>query len=627
MLRRLLFYVTCFTLMGTLSAYAQDADWSAEEDLIFKRSYEEAVKQLRPKVSANPDDPYGYYLLGTTLIESGDPESAEGIFSQGIEVKKRYALNHVGMARVFFAQNKQEEAAEKIDRAMYYDKGKDVNVKFAIAQAYLDANKLKDAEVLLRQAQMEADQDPRSYVMLGDYEYARGVSEFALDQYQKAIDIDPSYIPAYTRIGELQINEASKVEGEEDAAVEQRSQLINEGLKFLNTAIEKDPEFAPSYQVRGDLMMRAGRYDQGKKDYEKYLTLTKNDLNAELNYGKFLFLSENYKEAIEQFNSIDTVTGVKLRLLGMSERKLGNLDAAEKYMAQYFEMKAPEFRIADDYETYGRIYLDKEDYAKADEYFEEVIKMKPDRSSIYEDIAEEFHREGVKVDKKARAEAIAKRDATKEYRTLQSQYTKLKEEGAVEQANQIVVAIEEKVKYIQGQDRVIEEIKAQAPEWYAKEATYRGKALDKASPKGLAHYYKYGMALYKSDQYEEADKQFVEAAKLKSDYANIWLYRFQCAQKLEAQDTSSQDWYMKAPAEEALEVYGSKGPAELQKSEKSVVLAAYSTLAFYYYSQEGKNDCDAAKPYIEKAVAIDPQYSGIQQLSEYCSAVTNSGKR
>ncbi|MEM6633564.1 MAG: tetratricopeptide repeat protein [Bacteroidota bacterium] len=627
MLRRLLFSLTCLSLLTAVTVQAQDADWSSEENLIFKRSFEEAIKQLRPKVSANPDDPYGYYLLGTTLIESGDFESAEGIFTQGMDVKKRFALNHVGMARVYFAQKKGDLAAEKIERAMYYDKGKDVNVKFAIAQAYLDANKLKDAEVLLRQAQMEADKDPRSYVMLGDYEYARGVSEFAKEQYQKAIEIDPTYIPAYTRIGELKINEASKVEGEEEDAVNQRSSLINEGLKFLNTAIDKDPSFAPSYQVRGDLMMRAGRYDQGKKDYEKYLELTKNDLSAELNYGKFLFLSENYQEAIDQFNSIDTVTGVKLRLLGMSHQKLGNLDEAENYMGQYFEMKAPEFRIADDYETYGKIFLDKEEYAKADEYFEEEIKMNPAKADIFEKIAEDFHKEAVKIDKAARKELIAKREATKEYKTLQTQYNKLKEEGAVDQANQIVAALEEKVKFIKGQDQVIEEIKAQAPVAYKKEAIYRGKALEKADPKGLAHFYKYGLALYKSDQLEEADKQFVEASKLKNDYSNIWLYRFQIAQKLEARDTSSQEWFMKAPAEEAIEVYGSKAPTELQKNEKSVVLAAYSTLAFYYYGQEGKNDCEAAKPYIEKAVAIDPSYSAIKDLSEYCDAVSNSGKR
>ena len=626
MLRRLLLSVTCFTLLGAFTAYAQDADWTAEEDLIFKRSFEEAVKQLRPKVTANPDDPYGYYLLGTTLIESGDFESAEEIFVQGIDQKKRFALNHAGMARVYFAQNKLEEAAEKIERALYYDKGKDVNVKFAVAQAYLDANKLKDAEVLLRQAQMEAASDPRSYVMLGDYEYARGVAEFAKEQYQKAIEIDPTYIPAYTRIGELKINEASKIEGDEEAAVEQRSSLINEGLQFLNTAIEKAPDFAPSYQVRGDLMMRAGRYDQGKKDYEKYLELTKNDLNAELNYGKFLFLSENYQDAIDQFNSIDTVTGVKLRLLGMSYQKLGDLDKAEEYMAEYFEMKAPEFRIADDYETYGRIFLEKGDFARADEFFDQEIQMKPEKAGLYEEIAEEFYKKARSIEREARQESINKRDATKEYMTLQKQYTKLKEEGAVEQANQIVAALEEKVNYIKGQDAVIEEIQAQAPPIFKKEAYYRAKALETANPKGLAHYYKYGLSLYKSDQLEEADEQFKEAAKLKNDYANIWLYRFQIAQKMEAQDTSSQSWYMKAPAEEALEVYGEKNASELEGSEKSVVLAAYTTLAFYYYGQNDSNDCDAAKPYIEKAYAIDPTYSGIKDLSEYCEAVANSGK-
>ena len=83
---------------------------------------------------------------------------------------------------------------------------------------------------------------------------------------------------------------------------------------------------------------------------------------------------------------------------------------------------------------------------------------------------------------------------------------------------------------------------------------------------------------------------------------------------------------MKAPAEEALEVYGSKELSELGKNEKNVVLAAYTTLAFYYY-QGGDNDCDAAKPYLEKAVAIDPNASGVKDLVEYCDAVSNSGKR
>ena len=171
----------------------------------------------------------------------------------------------------------------------------------------------------------------------------------------------------------------------------------------------------------------------------------------------------------------------------------------------------------------------REDYAKADEYFEEVIKMKPEKANLYENIADEFNKEAKKIDKEARKELTAKKEATKEYRTLNAQYSKLKEEGAVDQANQIVAALEEKVKFIKGQDKIIDDIKAKAPAYYSKEAVYRGKALEKADPKGFSQFYKYGMALYKSDQLEEADKQFVEAGKLKNDYSPMWLYRFQIA--------------------------------------------------------------------------------------------------
>jgi len=626
MLRRLLCLSIAFLLLGQVAIHAQDVDWSQEENLIFKNSLGEAVKSLRPKVAANPDDPYGYYLLGTALFESGDFESAQEQFMKGIDEKKRFPLNHVGMARVFFKQNKETEATEYLDKAMYYDKGKDINVKFAIARAYLDAGQLKDAEVQLRQAQSEAPEDPRSYVMLGDYEYAREVSEFALEQYEKAIEIDPTYIPAYTRIGELKINEAGKIEGDDEAAKTKRNELINRGLEFLNTAIEKDPEFAQSYQVRGDLMMRAGRYDQGREDYEKYLELTKNDLNAELNYGKFLFLSQNYQEAIEQFNSIDTVTGVKLRLIGMSYQKMGELDKAQDYMDQYFDMKEEQYRIADDYETYGRILLDKEELEKADEYFEKAIAMKPEKSSLYEKIAEGFDDKVDKAKLEIKGVEDQKDEAVKTYRELAAKYEELKAAEKIEEANDVVEQMTEKASFVKAQDAVIEEMEQDLVPIYEKEAYYRKKAIENASPVGLAHYYKAGIALYYAQKYEDADKHFVKAAELKNDYANIWLYRFQIAQTLEEQDTTTNEWLMREPAEEAISVWEGKDPSELSGSEKNVLLAANSYLAFYNFSKDESNDCDAAQPYVEKVLAISPDYSAVKSLTEYCDAIQNQAQ-
>lgn len=614
MLRRLLLMMTLVWVAVTHTAFAQDVDWSAEEELLYKDQLEEAVKQLKPKVAANPDDPYGYYLLGTAQFDLGDYENARITFQTGAEKKNRYALNQVGMARIYILQKKETEAKEAIERALYLDKGKDVNVKFAVAKAYLDWGKLKDAEVQLRSAQLEAPNNPRSYVMLGDFEYARGVKEFALQQYQKAIEIDPTYIPAYTRIGELKIQEAEELIGDDDETAKKRLTLYNEGLELLNTAIQKKPDFAPSYRVRGDLMLKAGKYEQGRKDYESYLGLQKNDLNAELNYGKFLFLGERYREAIEQYNKIDTVTGVKLRLLGMSYEKLGQLDKAKASMDQYFTMKTEEYRISDDYEVYGRIMLSSGDIAKADENFDKAIAMKSDRRIIYQKLAEEFKfkatnlaKEKLALDKDRKAALVEANNAFTEYNAIRT--------SDPEKAKELYAKGEAKKAEADEIGKQMDQLNAtDIKSIYKKEAHYRQKALEKADPVALSHYYALGTALYNAGEYEPADKQFEEVLKLAPTYAPGHIYRLRCAQRRQAADTTVN--YMLEPAQKTWDAFGAKENGSLSNAEKQALGSAAGILGSHHVVE--LKEFAKAIPFLEKAVALTPGNKDLQSLLDYC---------
>ena len=636
MVRRLLTLIVCALVAFPIGALAQDVDWSEAEELLYRDRPTEAVKVLKPLVSSNPKEEYGYYLLGTAEFESGDFDAADGTFQLGIDEKGRYALNHVGVARVLIQKNDIEGAMEKIDRALYFDKGKSIDVKFAAAKAYLEAGKLKDAEVLLRQAQGEAADDPRSYVMLGDYEYRRGVYEFAMQQYSKAIEIDPKYIPAYTRVGELQINQAKdmKVAEDDEEAKKKRLGLYNEGLQFLNKAIKEDPNYAPSYQVRGDLWMLSGDYTRGRDDYRKYLELQGNDLKAELNYGKFLFLSENYTEAIEQFEKIDTVTGVKLRLLGMSHQKLGDLDKAQKYMDDYFNLKSEDYRIADDYETYGRILLDKRELDQADEYFAKAISMKSDRGVIYEDIAEDFYRQALRINKKMRALRGEKKKLGKSANELAQRGNQLNGEGKIDEAKAAYAEREKVVAEFQGIDGKVAEESAKLPGIYEVEVHYREKAKLNANPAGLQEIMKYGTALYNlgdqnqdKDMLMKADKEFIEAHGLMANYDRPYIRRFQIAQKLTKIDTTLDQGNLMSPVvDKAIEVWGEKEVASLSAKEKSVMLITYAFKAFKVF-QDSNNDCAAAQPYIEKVNAIKPNYPTIKGIVDYCEQVQSQGKR
>jgi len=433
-------------------------------------------------------------------------------------------------------------------------------VQFTAAEAYLEAGKVKDAEVLLYQAQEDAPDNPKSYIALGNLYLAKKTSKLAENQFEQAIQKDPNFVPGYTHLGQL------KIEKEE----------YDEGAKLLQKAIELDPTFAPSYKYMGELWFKARRYDQARDNYQKYVELTQNDLRAKLRYADFLFLSENYEDAIKVLSEAekDTTTSLMLRLLGMSWYKLGDLDKAQSYMDRYFQRIDPQYTIFQDYEIYGRIMLEKGDRDKADEYFAKAIEKDYERVGLYETLAKEFN---------TKAKALRRSDPDK------------------------------------------------AKELFAQEAHYRQLLLDNKAQKSLRDYYLLGTAQYFAEDYESALQSFEEVTNLKEDYLQGHTWAFRTAAKLDQltkeADSTAISWKAKDPAQRIIELLGDKEPSELSKSERSVLLAAYQILAFYKFDPEGDGEynCEAAKFFIDEIHKIDPDYSQVQGIVDYCEAIKNQG--
>ena len=553
MLKRLFVLVVCGLFVGSFQLSAQSLDEA--KSLINEENYSEAVQVLNTLIGQEDDNPEFYYWKGTALFESGDFSGADNAFKAGIKAKNRYPYNHVGIARLLIKEGKSYEADEILTKkALYYDKGRDVNVKFAVAAAYIEDKEFKKAEVFLLQGQSEAPDNPASYIALGDYYYQKDVAELALDQYMKAIDLAPEFVPGYTRVGQMKIE----------------SQEYDEGAKYLNKAIEIDPEFAPSYKYRGELWLKAKRFEQARDDYKKYVELAGNDLAARIRYASFLFLSENYTEAISELETLkqDTITNVMRRLTGMAYHKMGDQDKAKANMDDYFANIKPEYTIKDDYEAYGRIMLAQGNLEEADKNFDKMVSFDAENVSIYEKLASEF-------------EALGK---------------------AARKAKDKETALEN----------------------YGKEAHYRELYLDNSVAKSLKLYYTTAKANFYSENYEKAEQYFDEVLNLKNDYTPPYQFLMQMAYKkdqaIKAADTSAVSWEVKGPAERVVATFGEKAPEELKKSERNLILTSYEILANYNFDPNGdaNYNCGAAKPFIDKILAIDPEYARIKPLTDYC---------
>ncbi len=355
--------------------------------------------------------------------------------------------------------------------------------------------------------------------------------------------------------------------------------------------------------------------------------MTEGDLRAELRYASFLYLSKEYQAAIDQLQALDTTTNVKLRLLGLANYELGNLDKAQAAMDEYFNnVKKEEYIIWQDYQAYGDILRAKGDLEQADEYYQKMIMKDGKRTAYFEELADQYLKEAKMIENEAkdmRAKAAQAQDSATYY---YNKYNEAAKESDAEMAKAMKVKMDAAVEDGKAAIARREALLEKTPPIYAKEAHYRQKVVVYAEAESLQNYYKLAKARYHGEMWEMADSSFKKVHTLKDDYLPPYNYRMQIAQKLENADTTSTEWYATKPAQDLISVFGEKDPSELSDSEKRLLLIAYEIMANYVFNPTGAEDPDAYKPkdavpYIENIVAIDPDYSRIKGLKDYVEQV------
>ncbi|GEM_PF-1290233 len=562
MQRRLFTFLALVLMMVQFNAFAQSPTLDEAKKMIENEQFAQAEKALNLLIETDRKNPEFYYWKGTAQIGAEAYEKAKETFAAGIKVRGKYPYNHVGMGRVLVYEGSDDQANEVLQKALTYNKGRDIDVNFAVASAYLEANKIKDAEVLLYQAQESAPDNPKSYIALGDLYMAKKTSKLALNQYEQAILKDPSFVPGYTHIGQL------KIEKEE----------YDEGAKYLHKAMELAPDFAPSYKYMGELWFRAGQYEQARDNYQKYVSLTQNDLGARLRYADFLFLSGNYAEVISELGKAekDTVTSLMLRLTGMSHHQMGHLDKAQDYMDRYFKRIDPKYTIFQDYEVYGRIMLEKGNQTKADEYFAKAVEMDYERVTLYQDLAKEYNKEAKALRASDPQKAIETYLREAHYRTL---FINNKPQKALGDYYRLGLA------YYYGQE--------------FQNALNNFNEVTKLKEDYLQGHMWAFRSANKIDQVVRDDT---------TTTASSWLSKDPAQRIIDLLGDKDAEELSKSEKAGLLAAYQ--------------VLAFYK----FNPEGDDNYNCDAAKFFIEEIQKISPSYSSIQPIVEYCEAIKAQGQ-
>ena len=137
----------------------------------------------------------------------------------------------------------------------------------------------------------------------GEQLYSQGEFKKAIDFYEKTIELDPNFAPAYNSLGLVhrEINTD-----------------LSEIAWLFKTATEIDPKFAQAYDNLGKAYYGMGEFDKAEQSCLKALDLAPGLLSSQLSLGWIYLLGKSQpKEAIYYFNEVIKKNKIPYAYLGL----------------------------------------------------------------------------------------------------------------------------------------------------------------------------------------------------------------------------------------------------------------------------------------------------------------------
>ena len=343
-MKKYLYSLVLSAVMCGNALFAQSVDQGKK--FFYYERYNSAKAELEKVLAANPNNIEATYWLGQTLIEMKDSVAARDLYQKALSTNGNAPLLLVGTGQIELMDGKKEEARQRFETAISLTKSKDIEIFNAIGRANTQARN-GDADYAIQKltqaTQVKKFNDATTYLLIGDAYRKKVDGGSAVQNYQRALDIDPKLAAAKHRIGRIYLTQ-------------QNSEIF---LPAFEEAITIDPNYAPAiydlyyYYFSRDI-------NKAKDYYDKYLAVS--DPSPENDYEKtaILYASRRYDEAINTANSFISKLGDQAdpkyyKLIAYSyDEKKDSLNA-RKYLEQYFAKQKEDGFVPKDYEFMANI--------------------------------------------------------------------------------------------------------------------------------------------------------------------------------------------------------------------------------------------------------------------------------
>jgi tetratricopeptide (TPR) repeat protein len=352
---------------------------------VKSKDYVKGIELLKTVVDKDKSYETNFYYA-LALLYTGSFNDAEKYFKVALQDDDEGVNALIGLGDIKLETKNYDAAIAYFDKAL---KIEPTNVPALVdkAKAYLAKGKIDKGIELLTNAQINDPNNAEILVALGDAYYERDTYPVALDNYNKALKLNPKLASAYFGIARTYTKQARIIED-----VDKKQAKYNQALEAYDKAIAADQKFAEAYYEKAFILYAAGKYDVTVDEMKKYVALRPNSVKGKYLYARALYRMNSYDDAATVMKSIATSDTAYASLANLylakiySERPTKDSVVQADYYQnalKYYALVKPEDIEYSDILSIANIYAWQGNSTEALNNFNKAIAKEPDNYEAY----------------------------------------------------------------------------------------------------------------------------------------------------------------------------------------------------------------------------------------------------
>lgn len=366
------------------------------KDYLAKNDRKAAVIQIKNALQSDPNLPEARFLLGSTLLDSGDPVGAETELRKALDLKYPQEAVVPPLAKAMLAQGQAKKLTEEFARIDLTLPQAKASLQLSLASAYAMQSKPDLAQTALNAALLADPGYAPALIAQARQKAGQGDTDGALALADEAIAKSPQSHDAWKLKGDLLLY--AKNQG-------------NDALAAYRKAVEIKPDFLAGHAAVTTILLQKGDLTAADAQIEQMKKLAPNHPQTKYLEALLAFQKKDFKLARDLTQQVlKTAPGnvQGLQLAGAVELQLNSLPSAERYLSKAVQA-APTLALArrllvmtylragqpakameallpglkpenidpELLSVAGEVYLQNGDIKQAQEYFEKAARQAP----------------------------------------------------------------------------------------------------------------------------------------------------------------------------------------------------------------------------------------------------------